>query len=117
MPLTTIRGRALGAAIPGRLEAALEEEFDEIMHHPVIDVPMYKPLEELSKEFFMPNLALIPQNSVTAVETNQSFIEAYMVGLNHEFARELLWREYPTDQRGSVFRQFWDVKGLVAPAG
>ena len=25
-----------------------------------------------------------------------------MVGLNHEFARELLWREYPTDQRGSV---------------
>jgi hypothetical protein len=31
-----------------------------------------------------------------------------MVGLNHEFARKLLWREYPTDQRGSYFRQFWD---------
>ena len=26
-----------------------------------------------------------------------------MVGLNHEFARELLWREYPTDQRGQLF--------------
>ena len=25
-----------------------------------------------------------------------------MVGLNHEFARELLWREYPTDQRGTL---------------
>ena len=37
-----------------------------------------------------------------------------MVGLNHEFARELLWREYPTDQRGSYFRQFWDVKGIIA---
>ena len=35
-----------------------------------------------------------------------------MVGLNHEFARELLWREYPTDQRGSYFRQFWDVARL-----
>ena len=35
-----------------------------------------------------------------------------MVGLNHEFARELLWREYPTDQRGSYFRQFWDVGGM-----
>ncbi len=23
-------------------------------------------------------------------------------------ARELLWREYPTDQRGSYFRVFWD---------
>lgn len=117
-PLKTIRVRVLaGLAIPGRFKAALEEEFDEIMHHPVIDIPMYKPLEDLSKEFFMPNLALIPQNSVTAVETNQSFIEAYMVGLNHEFSRELLWREYPTDQRGTVFRQFWDVKGLLAPSG
>ena len=35
-----------------------------------------------------------------------------MVGLNHEFARKLLWREYPTDQRGSYFRQFWDVREL-----
>jgi hypothetical protein len=33
--------------------------------------------------------------------------------LNHEFARELLWREYPTDQRGSYFRQFWDVSTLL----
>jgi len=36
-----------------------------------------------------------------------------MVGLNHEFARELLWREYPTDQRGSIFRQFWDASSYV----
>jgi hypothetical protein len=39
-----------------------------------------------------------------------------MVGLNHEMGSELLWREYPTDQRGSYFRQFWDVKGIVTPA-
>ena len=36
-----------------------------------------------------------------------------MVGLNHEFARKLLWREYPTDQRGSYFRQFWDARGFI----
>jgi hypothetical protein len=29
-------------------------------------------------------------------------------------ARELLWNDYPTDQRGSYFRQFWDPAGLVA---
>ena len=40
-----------------------------------------------------------------------------MVGLNHEMARELLWREYPTDQRGSYFRQFWDVSGYLPEAG
>ena len=54
-----------------------------------------------STELFLPNLNLIEPNSITLLETNQRFIEAYMVGLNHEFARELLWREYPTDQRGS----------------
>src|SRR5260370_9729041 len=36
-----------------------------------------------------------------------------MTGLNHEFGRELLWREYPTDQRGSYFWQFGDVKGII----
>ena len=40
-----------------------------------------------------------------------------MVGLNHEMARELLWREYPTDQRGTYFRQFWDVARARARAG
>lgn len=39
-----------------------------------------------------------------------------MVGLNHEMGRELLWREYPTDQRGSYFRQFWDVSGIISPS-
>jgi hypothetical protein len=39
------------------------------------------------------------------------------VGLNHEFSRELLWREYPTDQRGSYFRQFWDVSGFFNEEG
>ena len=83
------------------------------MAYPVIDMPMYEPLKDLSAELFLPNINLIEQNSITLLETNQRFIEAYMVGLNHEFARELLWREYPTDQRGSYFRQFWDVARLL----
>ena len=82
------------------------------MAYPEIDMPMYEPLVDLSAELFLPNINLIEQNSITLLETNQRFIEAYMVGLNHEFARELLWREYPTDQRGSYFRQFWDVAQL-----
>ena len=74
---------------------------------------MYKPLAEISADLFLPNINLIEYNSITLLETNQRFIEAYMVGLNHEFARELLWREYPTDQRGSYFRQFWDVSTML----
>ncbi len=76
---------------------------------------MYEALRDLSQELLLPGLEAIKPNTVTLLETNSRFIEAYMVGLNHEMGRELLWREYPTDQRGSYFRQFWDVRGRVPP--
>lgn len=103
-------------AIPQRIRDAMVEDFGEVMVYPEIDTPMYEPLKALGSELFVPNLQLIPVNSITLLETNQKFIESYMVGLNHEFSRELLWREYPTDQRGSTFRQFWDVRGFLAEA-
>lgn len=104
-----------GIFIPPHIAVQLEEKFDEVWGYPEFDIPMYKPLAGVSDELFLPNLNLIEQNSITLLQTNRRFIEAYMLGLNHEFARELLWREYPTDQRGSSFRQFWDVKGLMKP--
>ncbi|MCP3994241.1 MAG: hypothetical protein GY722_04125, partial [bacterium] len=84
------------------------------MAYPDFDDPMYEKLRDLSSELLLPNLKLIPPNSITLLETNPPFIEAYLTGLNFEFGRELLWREYPTDQRGSYFRQFWDTRGILA---
>jgi hypothetical protein len=112
--MTVPRRVVAGFAIPERFRPQVAEEFVEAMAYPVIDLPMYRPLTALSAEFFLPNLDLIPPDSITLLETNQRFIEAYLVGLNHEMARELLWREYPTDQRGTPFRQFWDP-GTVLP--
>jgi hypothetical protein len=89
------------------------EDIAEVMTYPKINKPMYEDLKKISDDLFLPNVQLIEPNSLSLLETNQAFIESYMVGLNHEFARELLWREYPTDQRGSYFRQFWDVAGLL----
>jgi hypothetical protein len=87
----------------------------EVMAYPDFEEPMYKRLVEQSDELLLPNLKLIPPNTISLLVTNQKVIEAYLVGLNHEMGRELLWREYPTDQRGSYFRQFWDVAGVVQP--
>jgi len=84
------------------------------MAYPDFPDPMYEKLRDISSELFLPNLELVPPNTISLLVTNPEFIEAYMTGLNHEFGRELLWREYPTDQRGSYFRQFWDVKGIIA---
>jgi hypothetical protein len=116
-PSRTVPARVLGTIrIPPRISENLPQAFDEVMMYPEIDLPMYEPLKQLSSELFLPNVQLIENNSITLLETNQKFIESYMVGLNHEFARELLWREYPTDQRGSYFRQFWDVSSFLADA-
>ncbi|MFD3458313.1 hypothetical protein ACFWVM_01245 [Nocardia fluminea] len=91
------------------------EHLVSAMAYPDFDDAMYEKLRDLSSELFLPNIGLIPPDTITLLKTNPPFIESYMVGLNHEFGRELLWREYPTDERGSYFRQFWSVRGLVVP--
>ncbi|HEV3087775.1 MAG TPA: hypothetical protein VGX96_11170 [Candidatus Elarobacter sp.] len=116
-PQVTIPKRGLtGVSIPAWIIDLIGDRFGEVMAYPKIDLPMYEPLKGISAELFLPNINLIAHNSITLIETNQRFIESYMVGLNHEFARKLLWREYPTDQRGSYFRQFWDVRTLFNSA-
>jgi hypothetical protein len=94
--------------LPKRL--APQGELTEVMAYPTFDMPMYTDLLKMSTDTFVPNLGLVPPNSVSLLEPNKRFIESYLVGLNHEMARELLWREYPTDQRGTPFRQFWDPR-------
>lgn len=92
------------------------DPLDEVMAYPEFPQPMYETIKELSESYVLPGVEKVPQNTVGVLEPNRRFIESYMVGLNHEFARELLWRRYPTDQRGAYFRQFWNVDEYVADA-
>ena len=117
-PAVTIPRRGLAVlGIPAWIRDQIGDAFTEVMAYPKIDLPMYQPLKDISVEFFLPNINLIAENSITLIETNQRFVEAYMAGLNYEFARKLLWREYPTDQRGSYFRQFWDAGSYIDSEG
>lgn len=87
------------------------DELDLILAAPDFPTPMYRALAELSQEWLLPGLERVPPNTLSLLESNTRFIEAFMVGLNHEMSRELLWRGFPTDQRGTYFRQFWDPSG------
>jgi hypothetical protein len=117
-PKTTILRRGLSTiSLPPWVLTQIGNDFNEVMAYPKIDLPMYKPLCESAVERLLPNIHKIAMDSITVMETNQRFVEAYMVGLNHEFARKLLWREYPTDQRGSYFRQFWSVGDTIDGEG
>lgn len=73
--------------------------------------PMYDGLRDVAPELLLPGLQHVEKDSVALLETSPRVIEAYMVGLNHEMNRELLWREFPADLTGTPFRQFWDVRG------
>jgi hypothetical protein len=42
---------------------------------------------------------------------NAAFVEAFLLGANHELTREFLWREYPADLSQTWLRTFWDAIG------
>lgn len=116
-PITTVPRRAQSLiSLSSTLVWQPIDPLEPIMAAPVFPQPMYAPLRDLSPSYLLPGVESIPPNSVGLLETNHRFIEAYMVGLNHEMSRQLLWNGYPTDQRGSYFRQFWDVSAYVPQA-
>ena len=84
------------------------DPLEPILDAPDFPQPMYEALRDLSQDFLFPGLEHVPPNTVTLLETNPKFVESFLVGLNAEMSRELLWRNYPTDQRGTYFRQFWE---------
>ena len=116
-PSTTIPARTLAMIRISRFTWNPPDPITPIMAAPDFPQPMYIPLRQLSQQYILPGVDLIPPNSLGLLQTNHAFIEAYMVGLNHEMARQLLVNAYLTDQRGSYFRQFWDVSAYVRQPG
>ncbi|MGH7552823.1 MAG: hypothetical protein ACREMQ_07315, partial [Longimicrobiales bacterium] len=70
-----------------------QDPIEPVMKCPTFHRPMYEPLRDLGQDWLLPGLDQIPVDTVALVVTNQTFVEAYMVGLNHEMSRELLWNE------------------------
>jgi hypothetical protein len=108
-PEKTIKARVqaslgtAGAFPPG------DDPLEPILDAPEFPQPMYEALRDLSQDYLFPGLEYVPEETVMLLETNSKFVESFLVGLNAEMASELLWRKYPTDQRGTYFRQFWDT--------
>ena len=126
-PRTTVPARLGGILSVGAGATLLDDTpetltvaptLDRVMAAPELDVPAYEYLAALDPERFLPGVGSIPDEAITLLETNPRFVEALLVGLNDECNRELLWREFPTDQRGTPFRSFWrwnDERPEIAP--
>jgi hypothetical protein len=94
--------------VDGREFVQHEDLVTEVMAAPEFPTPMWRLLKDYDEEFLLPGVGDVPADSVGLVVQNREFIEAYMAGLSHEMGRELLWRNYPTDRKGTYFRRFWN---------
>jgi len=101
----------LQATAPGVTPVGTET----VMMAPSFPQPMYEPLKEMSQDLLLPGLDTVQPDTVLGLKTNRAFVESYMIGLNFEMARELLWRGFPTDQQGTYFRNFWGYDAGNAP--
>lgn len=109
--------RTVRAALRGRLVLSdairarwpMENLLRPIMAAPRFNRPMYEALNDYDRDWLVPGLGLLPADDfVTVLETNPAFVESFLVGLSDEMGRELLWRGFPTDRRGTCFWRFWD---------
>jgi hypothetical protein len=97
----------LDSALVERLRYVVPHTFDRVMAFPNLVFPLSRKLEILAQDVFLPGVGVLPNDFIMAVKTNPRFVEALMVGANHEMGREMLWQGLPTDQRGTPFRHFW----------
>ena len=126
-PLDLSRGLLLDVVAPGRTMTAYAKarlqhlpdwlaadwfddlRVDAIMCAPRFDRPMYEAVDGYDRDWLVPGLGTIQQpDFITVLFTNPVYTETLLVGLSDEMGRELLWRGYPTDQRGTYFYRFWD---------
>ena len=120
---------ALGGAVLARLAPAASvarrvatmiaapqpvDPFRGIMAFPILPEATYRYLDELGGGWMLPAADGLEPDTAILLQTNPAFTSAFLVGMNHEMDGELLWRSYPTDQRGTPFQRFWErVDGTV----
>lgn len=119
-PAMTIRAR-IGVRVPLGSGA---DPLQPLTAAPNFPQAMYEPLAALSPEWMLPGISSLPVNSAVLLQTNPAFVEPYMVGLNEDFARELLWRQFPAERNATWFQSFWtdgtaDISAIAQfdPAG
>ncbi|MEN6316584.1 MAG: hypothetical protein ABFD25_20305 [Clostridiaceae bacterium] len=83
----------------------------EIYHEPKIGEGLLGYIPQQIMKDLIPGLTELPNNSSMLLKLNREFLEAFMLGANHEMVRELIWREFPVDRRATVFNSFWGAGG------
>jgi hypothetical protein len=106
LPSARIIKRANGRiTVPQNLGPA--NTTDPVMACPHFTAPLALSVLQEHPEYLLPGLGNFPDDRITLMTPNNLFVESFLAGANHEMNREMLWRGYPTDQRGTPFQYFW----------
>lgn len=108
-PQQTFRARVSSMVkAPLWLRAPDADVLDPIVLAPVFSVSFAELLARTAPDRFLPPDLDLPDEAITVLRTNPRFVGAFMVGANHEMNRELIWRTYPSDGRGTPAKRFWN---------
>jgi hypothetical protein len=101
------------AAIDGQVQARVVRNDGRSGAAPFVVAPSFSQamsqwLTTLSQQWLLPGLGQVPVNTVSLLAINRRFVEAFMIGLNHEMGCRLIFDEYPTELGATFFSSFWN---------
>lgn len=86
---------------------------DPVRGTPRYPQPTMPALQAISATYILPGLDRVPANTSSLAAPNPRFVEAFLLGMNHELERELIWREFPAQRGATYFHRFWDTRGRI----
>ncbi len=72
-----------------------------------LNIPLWSFLQENSPDWLLPGGGELPIDRVHAVSTNPEFVDAFLLGANHQALGELRWRNLPLVTGWTPLRRFW----------
>jgi hypothetical protein len=72
-----------------------------------LDFPTWDLLRQHEKEWLLPGARSLPKDSITALQTNPAFVDAFMTGINAQFLAEMRWRDLAVERTCTPLRMFW----------
>ncbi len=76
---------------------------------PDIGLPAWAILRDRAKEWLLPGAETLEQDELTAVETNGTFVDAFLLGMNLQALEEARWRNFPVTTGCTPMRRFWEL--------
>jgi hypothetical protein len=72
-----------------------------------LDFPTWTLLKKYDQEWLLPGASSLEKDSITALQTNPTFIDGFMVGINTQFMSEMRWRDLAVARTCTPLRMFW----------